>query len=191
MSSTIANSTTQSMWTHVASKRRILVKEYRQEGMTKAKPNLLLGRFVQHHRKAAELTVPEAAEAAGVNASFWRKLEHGQYESPSPKMLAPIARVIDAPLADIYGLAGYETTTDLPSFTPYLRSKYNLTPKALAELERYFEHLRSHYGIPADQPVFPPSKRAAGKPGRRPGAQPQDPAWKDESLTRDLPGAAS
>jgi transcriptional regulator with XRE-family HTH domain len=159
--------------------------------MTKAKPNLLLGRFVQRHRKAAELNVPEAAEAAGVDASFWRKLEHGLYESPSPKMLAPIARVIEAPLADLYGLAGYETTTELPSFAPYLRSKYKLTPKALAELERYFDHLRNHYGIPKSEPVFPSKQRAVGKPGPKPKAQPKGGAWDDDTLEQDLPGVSS
>jgi transcriptional regulator with XRE-family HTH domain len=159
--------------------------------MTKAKPNLLLGRFIRRHRKAADLTVPEAAEAAGIDASFWRKIEHGLYESPSPKVLAPIAEVTKAPLADLYGLAGFVASDELPSFAPYLRSKYQLPPKAMAELEKYFEHLRNHYGIPKDQPVFPPRERELGKPGRKPQPEPSGGPWDDESIQRDLNGAKS
>jgi hypothetical protein len=137
------------------------------------------------------LSVPQAAEAAGIDASFWRKIEHGLYESPSPKVLAPIAEVIQAPLADLYGLAGYVTSDKLPSFTPYLRSKYQLPPKALAELELYFKHLRDHYGIPADRPVFPPKERERAKPGPKPKDPPAGGPWEDKALQRDLPGAAS
>jgi hypothetical protein len=131
------------------------------------------------------MSVPAAADAAGVDASFWRKLEHGVYESPSPKMLAPIARVIAAPLADMYALAGYAVPEQLPTLTPYLRSKYQLPPKALAELQRYFDYLRQYYGIPEDQPVFPRRERSARKPGPKPQPRPAGGPWDDPTLATD------
>lgn len=191
MSLTADDSTTQSAWTRVADRRINEAKEFKQKGMTKAKPNVLLGRFVRHHRRALNLSVPEAAFAAGVDASFWHKLELGTYASPSPKVLAPIARVIGAPLSDLYGLAGYVTSNELPSFAPYLRSKYQLPAKALAELEVYFKHLRSYYGIPDDQPVYPPREREPAKPGPKPKQTPVGGPWDDPSVNGQAAEASS
>jgi hypothetical protein len=64
--------------------------------------------------------------------------------------------VLRVPVADLYGLAGYEIPEGLPTLQPYLRAKYDLPPEAVADLERYFELLRNYYGVPKDQPVFPP-----------------------------------
>lgn len=56
-------------------------------------------------------------------------------------------------------MVGYEIPERLPSFSPYLRTKYDLPPEAVAELERYFDMLRSYYGIPEDALVFPPKPK--------------------------------
>ena len=45
----------------------------------------------------------------------------------------------------------------------YARLRYDLPPEAIADLERYFEYLRSYYNIPQDQPVFPPKPKATDK----------------------------
>lgn len=153
-------------------------------------PNRPLGDYIRRHRRAARLGIPSAAEAAGVDPSFWRKLEHGQYASPSPKLLAPIAQVIGAPLADLYALAGYQPSSELPALTPYLRSKYQLPPKALAELQRYFDHLRQHYGIPDGKPVFPRKPRPAAKPGPKPKPRPSGGPWDDPNLAVDQNGGS-
>jgi transcriptional regulator with XRE-family HTH domain len=180
------NSTTQIAWTHVAFKRKMVCKEQRQKGM-KRRANRPLGEYIAKHRRQARLSLTDAAESAGVDASFWRKLEHGVYESPSPKMLAPIARVIAAPLADLYAMAGYEVAEELPTLTPYLRSKYQLPPKALAELQRYFDHLRNHYGIPADKPVFPRQERPLVKPGPKSQPRPSGGPWDDPTISIGRP----
>lgn len=184
-------STTPSASTRIANESINVGKERQEKGMTKARPNVLLGRFIRRHRRALDLSVPDAARTAGVDITFWHKIEKGLYESPSPKVLAPIARVIGAPLADVYGLAGYVTTNDLPEFAPYLRSKYQLPPKALAELEIYFKHLRSHYGIPDDQPVYPPRERENGKPAAKRKERPTGGPWDDPAVSGDSREASS
>ena len=89
--------------------------------------------------------------------------------APSPKHLQAIARALNVSIEDLYGLAGYDIPERLPTFTPYLRAKYELPPEAVSDLERYFELLRSYYGIAKDQPVFPPKEPGAPtpKPNRR------------------------
>lgn len=58
----------------------------------------------------------------------------------------------------------------------YLRpGQPELPPEAMRDLEQYLELLRAYYGIPADQPVFPPRKqRAHSEKAARTGSQPSD-----------------
>lgn len=139
--------------------------------MTTDSKNITLGRYVKRRRLSRRIDVRTAAEQAGIDNTYWWKLEAGQYQSPSPKYLHRIAEVLDVPLNDLYALAGYEIPDGkLPSFTPYLRSKYkDLPPEAVADLERYFEMLRNYYGIPEGEPVFPPKRR---DPAREKRAEP-------------------
>ena len=78
---------------------------------------------------------------------------------PSPKPLDLVADAIRAKPSDLYTLAGYKIGGDLPGIGPYLRSKYYLPPEAIDQLEGYFTFLRHQYGIPEDEPVFPPKPR--------------------------------
>lgn len=127
----------------------------------------ILGTFIRARRLSREMTLAEAAALSGLHISYWSKLETGHYKSPSPKNLQTIARIIDVHYEDVYALAGYDTPTRLPSFAPYLRTKYELPPEAVAELERYFDLLRNFYDIPADKPVFPPKSAQEPKPGAK------------------------
>lgn len=42
------------------------------------------------------------------------------------------------------------------TISTYLRSKPELPPEAITDLEEYFTHLRNYYDIPDSHPVFPP-----------------------------------
>lgn len=115
-----------------------------------------LGTYVRAQRLALDMSLDDAAKASGLHRSYWSKVEHDQYDAPSPRYLQVMAHTLDVPFEDLFGLAGYDSPKRLPSFTPYLRAKYQLPPEAVRDLEKYFELLRNHYGIPKDQPVFPP-----------------------------------
>jgi transcriptional regulator with XRE-family HTH domain len=128
--------------------------------MTKGEGNLTLGEFVRTRRQSMKLSLADAADASDLHISYWNRLENGHYQTPAPQHLQTIAGVLDVPTEDLYGLAGYDIPKRLPSFTPYLRAKYDLPPEAVADLERYFELLRNYYDIPKDQPVFPPKIKA-------------------------------
>ena len=124
------------------------------------KKNQSLGEYVRMRRESRNLDYYQAAERSGLNHTFWRKLEDGQYQAPSPRSLLAIARTLRVPIEDLYALAGYDVPARLPSFRPYLRARYDLPPEAVADLERYFELLRNYYGIAKDQAVFPPKSQA-------------------------------
>ena len=147
----------------------VFVKEMRTE-----EKNQSLGDYVRARRESRQLDYYQAAERSGLDHTFWRKLEVGAYASPSARSLQAIAKTLKAPIADLYALAGYEPSVRLPSFRPYLRARYHLPHEAVADLERYFEMLRSYYGIPADVPVFPPKPAAKARPAtRRPAPKPK------------------
>lgn len=118
--------------------------------------NKALGDYIKGRRESRGLSYYEAADASDLDHTYWRKLEAGAYASPRPQVLQAIAAVIEAPLADLYALAGIAPTEELPAFAPYLRGKYHLPSEAIDQLEGYFAFLRSQYGIPDDTPVFPP-----------------------------------
>lgn len=136
--------------------------------MVKGVGNQSLGRFIRTRRQALHLSLAQAAVVSELDPSYWNKLENGHYQNPAPQHLRTIARVLSVPAEDLYGLAGYDIPERLPSFQPYLRAKYDLPPDAIADLERYFELLRSYYGIPKDQPVFPPRQTEAEDGTRNP-----------------------
>lgn len=141
--------------------------------MNKDIKNRSLGEYIRNRRLSGGRSLNDVAAISGLHLSYWSKLEGGQYEAPSPKHLQVIARTLDVAIEDLYGLAGYDIPERLPTFTPYLRAKYDLPPEAVADLERYFDMLRSYFGIPKEKPVFPPkTKSPTGPklPAEKPGA---------------------
>jgi transcriptional regulator with XRE-family HTH domain len=141
--------------------------------MTTENRNQSLGDYVRARRESRKLDYYEAAAQSGLNHTFWRKLEDGLYEAPSPKSLRAIGNTLRVPIEDLYALAGYDLPVRLPSLRPYLRARYHLPHEAVADLERYFQMLRSHYGIPDDQPVFPPKRKSAKPSQPRPNRKPE------------------
>ena len=137
--------------------------------MSKRSTNEILASFVKARRESLGLTRSDLAARSGLHVSYWSYLEAGRYAEPSPKQLRIIAEALGVSIEDLYGIVGYEIPERLPSFNPYLRAKYDLPPEAIADLERYFELLRNYYGIPKDQPVYPPIKRTAEEPAPESG----------------------
>jgi transcriptional regulator with XRE-family HTH domain len=127
---------------------------------TQEKKNVPLGEYIRARRESRNITKVEAARQAGLDYSYWVKLENGVYQMPSPKALVRVAEVIGVSPADLYALAGYRIGGELPGFKAYLRSTTYLPPEAIDQLESYFAFLRAQYGIADDQPVFPPKERA-------------------------------
>jgi transcriptional regulator with XRE-family HTH domain len=139
--------------------------------MPKGLKNQSLGGYIRERRVSRELSLTDAPELSGLHLSYWNKLENGHYEAPAPKHLQAIARTLRVNFEDLYGLAGYEIPERLPTFTPYLRAKYELPPEAVADLERYFELLRNYYGVPKDKPIFPPKAKETGEKDQQPESQ--------------------
>src|SRR5712691_8194876 len=94
-----------------------------------------LGRLIKKHRLAKGLTLRAAAEQMGYDHSYLGRLEAGDYETPSPKLLQAVARVLVIPIEDLYALSGYSVSDRLPDFAPYLRAKFDLPDEAVERLD--------------------------------------------------------
>ena len=79
------------------------------------------------------------------------RLEQGQFAAPSPAKLAQLATALKIPLADIFATAAYFAPDELPSFEPYLQSKYPALPKSgVTELLNHFKKLEVRHGLHLD-----------------------------------------
>ena len=108
---------------------------------------------IKSARKAKGLSTHQAAALADINQSTLVRIESGVHATPTQAALDGLARVLDLDVADLYALAGYTRPSELPAFTPYLRSKFAGLPEAArSELEQSFRHIADKYGYDADGP---------------------------------------
>lgn len=112
-----------------------------------------LARLLKSARTKASLSTRDLEARSGVTASNVVRLEQGAIANPRPETLKALADVLGLDLADVYAAAGYVQPTGLPSFSPYLRSRYNDLPKAAQrELENSFKQISRKYGYVAEGP---------------------------------------
>ena len=98
-----------------------------------------LGRQLRARREELGLSTRQLAEQADMNDATIVRIEQGAFAAPRPDKLSRIAEALGLSLADVFALADYAVPDDLPSFQPYLRSKYRDMPaEAVEDLEQGF-----------------------------------------------------
>ncbi len=113
-----------------------------------------LGEYLREARQAKGLSKLALAAITNINDATIFRIEDGQFNRPSPDKLARIAEVLEVPLADVFALADYAVPTELPSFAPYLRTKYrDLPDEAREAIETYAEQIAHKHGVALAGPV--------------------------------------
>ena len=108
---------------------------------------------LRERRQALGLSAREVARRANVDVGTVTRLELGQIRSPRQDNLKAIAEVLDLSLSDVFAAADWVSHEQLPTFAPYLRTKYRDLPEsALAELTKDFERLARKHGLTPDGP---------------------------------------
>lgn len=106
------------------------------------------GNLLRTKREAAGLTLAQLSAELAVSRPYLSRLERGEYEHPSSRVLSQITKRLDISAEDVYAVAGYTVPTDLPSFGPYLRAKHADWPEeAFQELERFYDFLKYKYSL--------------------------------------------
>src|SRR5438445_8722958 len=113
-----------------------------------------LGQRLRERRELLGLSTRELADRAETTHTTVVRFEQGAYDAPAPDKLSRIAEALGLSLADVFALADYSVPTDLPSFRPYLRTKYRGLPTpAVEELERSFNRIAKRHGLDLDGPA--------------------------------------
>ncbi len=106
-----------------------------------------LAHRIRTERIKLGLSAHEVARRAGINVGTVTRLELGQIKEPRPTNLLAIAAVVGIEAADIFTLSNWLPSDDLPSFNPYMRSKYDYLPEAaFTEMQQYFNKVALKYG---------------------------------------------
>ena len=113
-----------------------------------------LGRILRDRREALGLSLRQLGTLCELPAVTLFRFEDGAYTAPAPDKLARVAEALGLSLADVYALADYAVPNDLPSFKPYLRTKYRDLPAAeIEKIEAYAAKLARKYGVSLDGPA--------------------------------------
>lgn len=88
----------------------------------------------------------------GVHHSFIARLESGDYQTAKPAVLQRLSRVLELDERDLFALAGLDAPEGLPTFTPYLRAKYEISDEAAQALQEYFNFVSDKYDIREKRP---------------------------------------
>jgi len=105
-----------------------------------------LGRRLSARREELGLTVRDVERLAGVDDATVVRLEKGAVADPKPATVRAICEALDLVVADVYPVADYPGS--LPTFRPYLRTKYRGLPtEAVEQLDRIFRRLAVRHGL--------------------------------------------
>ena len=102
-----------------------------------------VGQLIRERREQKGLSVRGLAAAAKVDSTWLSRVEHGVYVNPDPRYLHRLAGALDMETMDLFTAAKY--AEGLPTFAPYLRSKYDLSPEDITQLELHFELIANKY----------------------------------------------
>ena len=113
-----------------------------------------LGEQLRGRREELGLTQRQLAKLAGMTDGTIVRIEQGFIAAPAPDKLSRIAEALDLSLADVFAQADYILPRELPSYAPYLRSKYPQLPdEAVEQLGDSFEQMAKRYGYDAAGPA--------------------------------------
>jgi transcriptional regulator with XRE-family HTH domain len=113
-----------------------------------------LGKVLRERRETLGLSLKRLGDKVGLPDVTILRFERGDHAAPAPDKLARLAEGLGLKLADVFALADYAVPSELPSFKPYLRTKYrDLPPEDIESIEKYAARLAKKHGITLDGPA--------------------------------------
>ncbi|MEE2032982.1 helix-turn-helix domain-containing protein [Rhodococcus chondri] len=122
------------------------------------KQALKLAQTLRTRRGELGLSASEVARRAEVAKATVTRLELGDIPQPRPDNLRAIAEALELPVADLFAAADWIPEGELPTLTPYLRTKYKDMPAdAVREIEQHFAAVAQRHGLTLDHTAGPSS----------------------------------
>ncbi len=107
-----------------------------------------MGNYLKQLRKDLGLTLREAAKRAEIAPSHLSKIETGlAFNSIGVRVLINLSKTYNIPITAILEEAGFieKSKNEMPEFSQYLRSKYQLPPQAIRDMEMAKELVEKKY----------------------------------------------
>lgn len=105
-----------------------------------------LGRLIAQARKGKGYSLRALSEVTGYPFGWLARLEHGDYQQPAPDRLARLAEALDIPPERLDRITRGHVSQALPGVRTYLRTKYELTPDQITQIEALVATLRCESG---------------------------------------------
>lgn len=114
-----------------------------------------LGELIRTQREALGLSQNALAKQSGIDVAYISRIESGEIAQPSAPRLARLADELGLGLTETYAAAAQRPESELlPSFTPYLRTKYGELPEEAQErMGRYFARVSKQHGLDFSGPA--------------------------------------
>jgi transcriptional regulator with XRE-family HTH domain len=101
-----------------------------------------LGRLVKRARRTRKLSLRALDELIGVSYGWLGRLERGQMIAPAPSKLTKVAEALGIPPERIDRITRGRISQDLPAIRTYFRTKYQLNPHEITQIEEVFDQIR-------------------------------------------------
>jgi|SRR5690242_19257947 transcriptional regulator with XRE-family HTH domain len=107
--------------------------------------DMTLGAMIRQARERAGLSLRHVEAITGVSRPTLNRLEHDQIDHPTPDLLHRLAEALELDSDDLFAHVGYRSGDKLPSIAPYLRARYHLPPRAVAEASAALRDILNKY----------------------------------------------
>lgn len=121
---------------------------------------LTVGSSLHQARIRMGLSLRDLEAITHISRPMLHRLERDQIDQPNPRLLHQLAETLELNGDDLFTLAGYRPSTQLPTLAPYLRAKYQLPPAAVAEAQVALEGILARYD--REQTSAPPAADTTG-----------------------------
>lgn len=106
------------------------------------------GRLIREQREAAGLSLTELEAHSGVTRQQIARLERGDSDQPSPRVVTQLAEALGVSALDLYAAAGCIPAGDLPDLRAWLYAKHPDCPDAVATaMVEFYEFLKNKYHL--------------------------------------------
>lgn len=109
------------------------------------------GQMLDTARQRAGLSLRQLEAITNIPRSTIDRILKDEVDNPLPEHLVTLADAVELNSTDVFIAAGLPIPTDLPSLEPYLRTKYDLPPEALAEARKSLEQILEKYNKDAEE----------------------------------------
>lgn len=107
-----------------------------------------LGKYLKRLREEQNFSIRRVAKHCGVAPSYLAKIEAGgTFKTIGIERLVKLSKFFGIPVCALLQEAGFikNHNNDLPELAPYLRSKYQLSPQAIRDMEMAKEIVDKKY----------------------------------------------